>query len=160
MDLSKNKMNKTSIHIEETPPTPNLRKSAAFKGQGELRPTINRDEGCSSSSLISNEMSSAYLRTMYRDRKEVVSNLKNAPSFTIKQKKITYKQVITKEHVQDMLGKETPGVGAYLVDDKIAIQKSPAFPIPTADRFEAVTKFNEYKVSNQLGYYMGTDFKP
>ena len=54
------------------------------------------------------------LRTVIKERKEINSMLKNAPSYSINNlKNSPYKQIISKEHVQEMLGKETPGVGSY-----------------------------------------------
>ncbi len=43
-----------------------------------------------------------------------VSNIKNSPMYSINcNKRVPYKQIITKEHVQDMIGKDAPGVGSY-----------------------------------------------
>jgi hypothetical protein len=46
-----------------------------------------------------------------------MSRLRNPPAFSINgPKNPTYKHVISKEHVVDLLGKETPGVGAYKLE--------------------------------------------
>ncbi len=89
-----------------------------------------------------------------------MSQKKTSPSYTIiANKLVPYKLIITKEHTVDMMGKDAPGVGSYHWCDKqretLLTRKSPSFGIPMAPRFENVTRFDQYKVSNKLGYYMG-----
>ena len=55
--------------------------------------------------------------TVYREKKEYVSNIKNSPMYSIiANKKTPYKLIISKEHVVDMVGKDAPGVGSYICD--------------------------------------------
>jgi hypothetical protein len=59
-------------------------------------------------------MSQIGLKTIFKERKEFCSQLKSSPSYSINaNKKLPYKIIITKEHVQEMLGKDAPGVGSY-----------------------------------------------
>ena len=46
-------------------------------------------------------------------KKTNISFYKNYPSFSMAKNQVSYKQVISKEHIQDVIGKETPGVGHY-----------------------------------------------
>ncbi len=47
------------------------------------------------------------------DRRASSSMYQNFPSYSMNAKTTSYKQIISKEHVQDLVGRETPGVGAY-----------------------------------------------
>ena len=71
---------------------------------------------------------------------------------------ITYKQVLGKDQIQDMVGMDAPGVGYYHVP-VLASSKNPTWGMPLADRFEEYSKINQHKVSNRLGYYQGPDYK-
>lgn len=95
------------------------------------------------------------LRTVYKEKREVTSQLKNSPSYTIHPRLTTYKQVITKEHVQDMLGKDAPGVGHYRVSKEPAAKRAPSWAMSMAERFDHINRLESYKVSNKLGHYQG-----
>jgi hypothetical protein len=55
-------------------------------------------------------------------RKLPLSNLKNIPMFTFSPRTdLNRKQVISSKHLVDMLGRDSPGVGAYKYDfDKLS----------------------------------------
>ena len=55
-------------------------------------------------------------------RKLPLSTSKNLPMFTFSPRTdLNRKQIITSKHVQDMLGRDSPGVGAYEYDyDKLS----------------------------------------
>lgn len=47
----------------------------------------------------------------------LISKVKNLPSFSIREKTDQFKKrVITKGHVVDQIGRDSPGVGAYEYD--------------------------------------------
>lgn len=62
-----------------------------------------------------------------------VSHKKNAPSFTFGSK-IKKSPIISKHHVQELLGIDTPGVGSYETAKKV--QHSPKYSIGTEGRFQ------------------------
>ena len=66
-----------------------------------------------------------------------------------------------------MMGKDAPGVGSYSQEkySEVRMKKSPAWGLPMAPRFESFNRINQYRVSSQLGFYLGPEkyseeFKP
>lgn len=47
------------------------------------------------------------------EKKTNVSFYKNFPSYSIVNSGMSSKQIISKQHIQDLIGKDTPGVGTY-----------------------------------------------
>ena len=85
------------------------------------------------------------MRTVYRELKEINSLVRNPPSYSIcNLKKSPYKQIITKEHVQDLIGKDAPGVGSYSHErsTEAIFKKSPEWALPMAPRFESLNRLN------------------
>ena len=92
-----------------------------------------------------------------RERRAYQSQIKNAPSFSIKHGNQSYKQIISKDHRQDLVGRETPGVGEYRV--KPEAKQTPAWGMCLAQRFEQYSKINKHKVSNALDYYLDPRYR-
>ena len=65
-----------------------------------------------------------------------VSNKKNAPSFSFGTK-VKKPPIISKKHVQELVGQDTPGVGSY--NTKAEEQHSPKFSIGSEQRFQEKT---------------------
>ncbi len=57
------------------------------------------------------------------------------------------------------MGKDTPGVGSYSHEkySEVKLKKSPAWGLSMAPRFENLNRLNQYRVSSQLGFYLGPD---
>lgn len=68
--------------------------------------------------------------------KTYISFYKNNPSYSIRENKVSYKQIVTKAHVQDMQGKDAPGVGTYSPSSKDTLEKSPTWKVGKSRRFE------------------------
>ena len=81
----------------------------SIKKKYSLNNTIN------SSALMLEPLLSSSNNLLAFDKPTHVSQYKNFPSYSFTQGSIPYKQVISKDHVQDIQGKESPGVGAYSV---------------------------------------------
>lgn len=82
----------------------------------------------------------------YKQTKSVNSRYLNFPIYSFKGKTITYKQVISKNHIVDATGIETPGVGQYSPPPyEFTNSKAPQFSVGSQERFLELKQQRELK---------------
>eukprot|EP00347_Sterkiella_histriomuscorum_P012301 403369113 len=143
------KMTAPAMNLNSTLSQPVLLKLGS---RGDNFNTINQNQQNTTFSSQMHQSNSGYTTI---DKKSHISFYKNFPSYTINPNAMSYKQIISKEHVQDLQGKDSPGVGAYQTQDAFFQQvksRAPSYKISRANRFQEYNKIQEYKGLAPLNY--------